>query len=99
MDNLFDMQTVSYCAAVLTSMAFLPQAIKVIKSQDTHALSLSMYSAFTLGVALWLSYGVYLQDGALILANTVTLSFSAIILFIKLRNHLSGKDKVKPYEQ
>lgn len=92
MDAVFSIQMLGYCAAILTSISFLPQAIKVIKTQDTHALSLLMYSAFTLGVALWLVYGFYLQDGALILANSVTFAFSGTIMVIKLRNYWSGKD-------
>lgn len=92
MDDVFSIQILGYFAAILTSISFLPQAIKVIKTQDTHALSLLMYSAFTLGVALWLVYGLYLQDGALILANSVTLAFSGTIMVIKLRNYWSGKD-------
>lgn len=77
---------VGYAAAICSTTAFLPQAVKVIKTQDTRSLSLSMYVILTLGVALWLSYGIIKGDMPIIAANAVTLVFSAIILVIKFKN-------------
>jgi MtN3 and saliva related transmembrane protein len=74
-----------YVAAVLTSGAFVPQAVKTIRSRDTRAISLWMYLAFTTGVAIWLVYGVALQSLPIILANTVTLVLAATILALKVR--------------
>jgi len=73
-------------AAVCTTGAFLPQAIKVIVTQETKALSLIMYITLTFGIALWLIYGILKQDIPLIAANGVTLLFSSIILTIKMKN-------------
>ena len=50
--------SVSLVAAVLTTISFLPQAIRVIKTKDTSSLSLGMYIMFTLGVSLWMVYGM-----------------------------------------
>jgi MtN3 and saliva related transmembrane protein len=74
-----------YTAAVLTSSAFVPQAIKTIRSQDTRAISLWMYLVFTAGVAFWLAYGVALRSWPIILANAVTTLLAATILTLKLR--------------
>ena len=71
-------------AAFLTTISFLPQAIKVIKTRDTSGLSLSMYVIFTTGVAFWLVYGLFLQDMPIILANAITLVMTITILYIKL---------------
>ena len=65
-------------------MAFVPQAIKVIRTRNTAGLSLSMYVCFTIGVSLWLVYGCLLGDTAIIIANTITIVFAAIILALKL---------------
>ncbi|MGB0864817.1 MAG: SemiSWEET transporter [Saprospiraceae bacterium] len=72
-------------AAVLTSLSFLPQAIQVIKTKDTKSISLPMYLMFVIGIALWLVYGLLKNDLPLILANIITLIFSSIILFYKIK--------------
>lgn len=71
-------------AAFCTTFSFLPQAIKVIKSKQTKDLSLGMYSIFTLGVLLWLIYGVFIKDIPLIIANVITLIFASTILIMKI---------------
>jgi MtN3 and saliva related transmembrane protein len=76
-------------AAVLTSVSFLPQAIQVIKTKDTQSISLPMYLMFVVGVALWLVYGILQKDLPVMLANIVTLIFSSIILFYKIKETLS----------
>lgn len=73
-----------FIAAFMTTFSFLPQAIRVLKTRDTKALSLAMYSIFTFGVALWLIYGCYKQDYAVIVANMITLILAAAILTIKV---------------
>lgn len=72
-------------AAVLTTLSFLPQVIKVIKTKHTADLSLSMYSLFFVGVFLWLIYGIILKSLPIILANGITLILSGIILILKIK--------------
>jgi len=72
-------------AAACTTFSFLPQAIKVIKTKQTKDLSLGMYSIFTLGVLLWLIYGIFVKDIPLIIANIITLVFATTILIMKIR--------------
>ena len=72
-------------AAVLTTASFIPQAWHSFKTRDVSGISLSMYSAFTLGVALWLLYGVLLQSWPLMIANSITLVLATAILGMKLR--------------
>jgi len=72
-------------AAMCTTFSLLPQAFKVIKTRRTKDLSLSMYSIFVLGVALWLTYGLLIHDWPIIIANIITLIFSGIILGFKIR--------------
>jgi MtN3 and saliva related transmembrane protein len=80
-------------AAFCTTISFVPQAIKVVKTGDTEALSLLMYTIFTLGVALWLAYGLMRQDLAISLANIVTIILASIILVMKVRNELRKRVK------
>lgn len=72
-------------AAVLTTVSFLPQALHTFRSKDVRGISLGMYSAFTLGVALWLWYGLRLSAWPVVIANVVTLVLSSAILVMKLR--------------
>ncbi|MCQ8105741.1 SemiSWEET transporter [Methylomonas sp. SURF-2] len=79
---------IGYLAATLTTLSFLPQAILTLKTRDTDSLSLGMYSLFTSGVLLWLIYGIYLSNPAIIAANAVTFLLAALILGFKIRNSL-----------
>jgi len=72
-------------AAVLTTASFVPQAWHSFKTRDVSGISLGMYSVFTLGVALWLLYGVLLQSWPLMIANSITLMLATAILVMKLR--------------
>jgi MtN3 and saliva related transmembrane protein len=71
--------------AVLTTLCWLPQALKVVREKDTRALSLSANAAFTLGMSLWLVYGLALGDWPLIGSSGVTLALMLPILGLKLR--------------
>lgn len=83
---------IGYLAASLTTAAFLPQAILTLKTRDTASLSLGMYGLFTSGVLLWLIYGIYLANPAIIAANAVTLLLAAMILACKIRNMFSKEN-------
>lgn len=72
-------------AGILTTLAFVPQVMKVIKTKDTSSLSLGMYSMQVLGVFLWLVHGIVIQDMALLIANAVTFVLAIIILGYKLK--------------
>jgi MtN3 and saliva related transmembrane protein len=74
-----------FAAAFLTSVSFIPQAVMTIRSRNTSGISRAMYSMFTVGVALWLVYGIALESWPMIVANTVTLGLAATILALKLR--------------
>jgi len=73
-----------YCAAALTTLSFVPQALLTLRTRNVAGISLGMYSAFTLGVALWLAYGLMLQAWPVVIANAVTLALALGILAMKL---------------
>jgi MtN3 and saliva related transmembrane protein len=81
-----DMEWMGYLAAVLTTVAFVPQALKTIRSRDTGGISLAMYVVFTIGVACWFGYGVALGSWPMILANVITFVLAATILGLKLKH-------------
>lgn len=74
-----------FVAATLTTVSFVPQAMKIIRSKQTQGISLWMYLTFTIGIAFWLAYGLVLMSWPMIIANVVTLLLSLTILSLKLR--------------
>jgi MtN3 and saliva related transmembrane protein len=74
-----------YVAAFLTTASFVPQAWLTFKTRDVSGISLGMYSTFTLGVALWLVYGVLIQAWPVVMANAITLGLAASILWMRWR--------------
>ncbi|WP_242113133.1 SemiSWEET transporter [Luteimonas aquatica] len=73
-------------AATLTTVAFVPQALKTIRSRDTRGISLAMYLIFTAGIACWFGYGLLLGSWPMIVSNAVTFFLAATILALKLRH-------------
>ena len=82
------MDTVSWigsAAATLTTTSFIPQVWKVWCSRHTADISLGMYAMFTLGVALWLGYGILIESWPVIVANSITLLLAGAMLVMKLK--------------
>lgn len=84
--NLLNLiELIGYMAAFCTTIAFLPQAIKVHKTRSARDLSLGMFSLFTTGIVLWLIYGIIILNKPMIAANACTLILASYILIYKIR--------------
>ena len=66
-------------AATLTTCSFVPQLTRIWRTKSAHDLSYGMFSAFSLGILLWLIYGVLRDDLPIIVANGITLVLSVTI--------------------
>ena len=77
---------IGWSAAVCTTISFLPQAIRTIKTKHTKDIALSMYVLMFVGILLWLSYGILIGDLPIILANIVSAVLAGIVLVLKLRH-------------
>jgi MtN3 and saliva related transmembrane protein len=77
---------VGIAAATLTTICWLPQAVKVLRDKETRAISLPATVTLMSGVVLWLIYGLAISDGPLIGANAVSLALMVPILVMKLRH-------------
>ena len=73
-----------FAAGALTTLAFLPQLMRVYRRKSAKDLSYGYLFVFTGGVILWLAYGILLRDGPLIIANAVTLALVLGILVMKM---------------
>ena len=76
---------IGIAAAILTTTAFAPQAIKVWRTRSTRDVSLAMFLLMVTGIVLWLVYGLLIGDLPLIVANAVTLLLAGAILVAKIR--------------
>jgi MtN3 and saliva related transmembrane protein len=79
-------ELVGYVAATLTTIAFVPQATRTLRTRNTAGISLAMYMLFTSGAACWLTYGIVIGSWPVILSNAITCLLSYLILMLKLRH-------------
>jgi MtN3 and saliva related transmembrane protein len=85
MNNLL-IDIIGMTGAVPTTVCWVPQAVHIIRSRETRAISLAGTLAFTIGIAFWLIYGLALMDWPLITSNVVTLALMSVIVGLKLRH-------------
>jgi MtN3 and saliva related transmembrane protein len=76
---------VSAVAATLTTAAFVPQALHIIRHKETRAISLFMYVSFATGVALWLLFGAMIGNWPIMVSNAITLMLALAIIAMKLK--------------
>jgi MtN3 and saliva related transmembrane protein len=77
--------SIGYVAALCTTIAFVPQLVRVLKLRSAREISLGTFLLFSIGVFLWLLYGIYSGSKPVIASNAATLGLSLSILFLKIR--------------
>ena len=88
--NLVD--SLGLAAGSLTTIAFVPQVLKIWVSKSAEDVSVLMFAVFSLGVVLWLAYGIALGAWPIIIANVVTLALSVLVLLLKHRYRTRNDD-------
>jgi len=83
--NSANVQSMGFVAAFLTTAAFVPQLIRIVRMRSAREISLPTFLMFSLGVFLWLLYGICIGSRPVIASNCVTLVLSVSILVLKLR--------------
>jgi len=76
---------VGFAGAFCTTVAFVPQLVRVLKLRSAREISLGTFLLFSIGVFLWLLYGIYSGSKPVIASNAVTLGLSVSILYLKMR--------------
>jgi len=83
---------IGYTAAVCTTIAYIPQMLKIIKTKKTSDISTAMFTLITTGVLLWFIYGIILDAIPIMIANGVTFIFSSYIFIMKIKlDHIKAK--------
>jgi MtN3 and saliva related transmembrane protein len=72
--------------AVLTTVCWLPQAVRMVRHKDTRAVSLTTNLTFGIGLIFWLIYGIAIADWPLIGSNAVSVVFTSVIVAMKLKH-------------
>lgn len=72
-------------AGTITSITFLPQIIHIWKTKSAKDLSLNMLALLIIGVSMWLTYGIFVRDIAIIYTNSMVLIMSLILVYFKFR--------------
>jgi MtN3 and saliva related transmembrane protein len=85
-----------FAAAFCTTAAFVPQLVRVIRLRSARDISLPTFLLFSIGVFLWLLYGLDIHSKPVIASNSVTLVLSVSILVLKLRYDRSAMRELKP---
>jgi MtN3 and saliva related transmembrane protein len=74
-----------YLAGALTTSSLIPQVIKIIKTKSVRDVSLIMFLIFSVGITLWIAYGIAINSAPIVIANTISLLLGLLVLWLKLR--------------
>ncbi len=77
--------TLGLVAGSLTTLAFVPQVVKIWRTRSADDISTIMFLLFSTGVLLWLLYGIALNALPVIVANGITLVLAVLVLVLKFR--------------
>jgi len=78
-------EIIGFSAAFLTTAAFLPQVYQTWKTKDVSALSLPMLLMFFIGITAWLVYGFLKDSPSMIVANSITIVSSTLLIYFKIQ--------------
>ncbi|MCX5778639.1 MAG: SemiSWEET transporter [Elusimicrobia bacterium] len=78
-------EVLGYCAGFLTTVSFVPQAMKILRSKSAHDVSMQTYGILAAGSLLWMMYGIFTSSLPIIIANVITFGFVLFVIFLKLR--------------
>ncbi|MEH6628054.1 MAG: SemiSWEET transporter [Motiliproteus sp.] len=86
--------TIGIAAACCTTISFVPQVLQILRTGNVEGISISMYITFTIGIALWLTYGLFREDVPIIAANLITLLLCLAVLRLTIKHRFKpGKQK------
>ena len=82
--NTIYIEFFGFFAAILTTLAFIPQLIKTLKTKTAEDVSLTTLIMFLTGVASWVIYGIQISSKPILIANVITFLLNFLILVFKL---------------
>ena len=90
MTNKILVEVVGLLGAMFTTLAFVPQVVKIWKNRSSEGISLSMYVCMLVGISIWLAYGILIDSIAVIIANILSGILQVVIIFLTLKNRTNN---------
>ena len=90
MTNKILVEVVGLVGAMFTTLAFVPQVVKIWKNRSSDGVSLSMYVCMLVGIISWLAYGILIDSIAVIVANILSGILQVVIIFLTLKNRTNN---------
>ena len=90
MTNKILVEVVGLVGAMFTTLAFVPQVVKIWKNRSSEGFSLSMYVCMLVGISIWLAYGILIDSIAVIVANILSGILQVVIIFLTLKNRTNN---------
>ena len=90
MTNKILVEVVGLLGAMFTTLAFVPQVVKIWKNRSSEGISLSMYVCMLVGISIWLAYGILIDSIAVIVANILSGILQVVIIFLTLKNRTNN---------
>ena len=87
-----------FLAATLTTVAFVPQVVKIYRDKSAKSISLKTFYIFTVGIFLWILYGIALSSWPMIISNIITMLLSIAILVLKHKYDRVRAKKVRVHK-
>jgi len=72
-------------AGALTSISFFPQVLQIHRTKQTKDLSLPMFAILTIGIFLWLIYGILSRTLPVVMSNSIAFVFCSYIVIMKIK--------------
>ena len=76
---------IGFIGGALTTLALVPQAVKAWKTKHARDISIWGILTLTIGIILWLVYGILISSLPIIVSNAATLIFAVIVLILKMK--------------
>ena len=90
MTNEILVEAVGLIGATFTTLAFVPQMIKIWKNRSSKGVSLLMYFCMLIGIIIWLIYGILIDSIAVVAANILSGILQVVIIFLTLKNRTNN---------
>lgn len=92
-------EDLGFAAAFCTTVAFIPQLVRVVRRRSAKDVSLPTFLLFSIGVFMWLIYGIDICSRPVIASNSVTLVLALSIVVLKLRYDREAAEELKPQQE
>jgi uncharacterized protein with PQ loop repeat len=93
-----ELELLAFIASMIGVTSCVPQIIKIIKKQDTDAISYTKYIMSAVAGILWVTYGFQAPLYSIVFWNSISTTLSLTVVILKLKNDIKVKSDIKYYK-